>query len=89
MRTALIILGGFVLLAIFVLVARVAGGGAADKAMVIAAQVFIPVWLALAGVNMWVGVAKAGYAVAEELPIFLLIFALPAAAAAFIWWKFS
>jgi len=88
MRTALIILGGLVLLGIFVLVARLAGGDAADKAMVIATQVFIPVWLALAGVNMWVGVGK-GYSVAEELPIFLLIFALPAAAAAFIWWKFA
>lgn len=89
MRTAIIILGGFVLLGILVLVGRIAGGESADKAMVIAAQVFIPVWLALAGVNMWVGVAKAGYSVGEELPIFLLIFALPAAAAAFIWWKFS
>jgi hypothetical protein len=56
--------------------------------MVIAAQVFIPVWLALAGVNMWIGVGK-GFSVALELPIFLLIFALPAAAAAFVWWKFS
>ena len=89
MRTALIILGGFVLLGIFVFVARVAGGDAADKAMVIASQVFIPVWLALAGINMWVGVAKAGYSVGEELPIFLLISALPAAAAVFIWWKLS
>ncbi|MGH8642738.1 MAG: hypothetical protein ACRET6_13580 [Burkholderiales bacterium] len=88
MRTALIILGGFVLLGVFVLVARLAGGDAADRATVIATQVFIPVWLALAGVNMWVGVGK-GYSVAVELPIFLLIFALPAAAAAFIWWKFS
>ena len=89
MRTVLIILGGFVLLGVFVLVARLAGGGVADRAMVIASQVFIPVWLALAGVNMWVGVAKAGYSVGEELPIFLLISALPAAAAVFIWWKFS
>jgi len=89
MRTALIILGGFVLLAVFVLAARLAGGEAADKATVIAAQVFIPVWLALAGVNMWVGVTKAGFTVAQELPILLLIFALPAAAAAFIWWHYS
>ena len=88
MRTALIILGGFVLLGVFVLVARLAGGDAADKAMVIATQVFIPVWLALAGVNMWVGVSK-GYSVGEELPILLLIFAVPAAAATFIWWKWS
>jgi len=88
MRTALIILGGFVLLGVFMLVARLAGGDAADKAMVIATQIFIPVWLALAGVNMWVGVSK-GYSIGEELPIFLLISALPAAAAAFAWWKFS
>ena len=40
-------------------------------------------------VNMWMGVTSAGYSVAEELPIFLLIFALPAAGALFIWWKFS
>jgi hypothetical protein len=89
MRTALIILGGFVLLGVFMLVARLAGGDVADRAMVIAAQVFIPVWLALAGINMWVGISKAGYSLGEELPIFLLISALPVAAAAFVWWKFS
>lgn len=88
MRTALIILGGFALLGVFVLAARLAGGDAAHRAMVIAAQVFILVWLALAGVNMWVGVSK-GFSVTLELPIFLLIFALPAAAAAFVWWKLS
>jgi hypothetical protein len=27
--------------------------------------------------------------VAEELPIFLVIFALPAAVAAYVWWKFG
>jgi hypothetical protein len=36
---------------------------------------------------MWVGVAKAGYSVAEELPIFLLIFALPAAVAVLVKWR--
>jgi len=88
MRTVLIILGGFLLLGICVLVGRWLGGDN-TKAMVFAAQVFIPIWLAAAGINMWVGVAQAGYTVAEELPIFLVIFALPAAAAAFVWWKFS
>jgi len=88
MRTALIILGGFVLLGVFVLVARIAGGDAAARATIIAAQAFIPVWLTLAGVNMWIGVSK-GYSIGEELPIFLLISALPAAAAAFVWWKWS
>jgi hypothetical protein len=36
---------------------------------------------------MWVGVAKAGYSVGEELPIFLLIFGLPALAAILLKWK--
>ena len=57
--------------------------------MVTAAKIFLPVWLAAAAVNMWLGVATAGYSVREELPIFLLIFAVPAAAAGFAWWKFS
>jgi hypothetical protein len=38
---------------------------------------------------MWVGVNRAGYSVTEELPIFLLIFAIPAGVASFVWWKFS
>lgn len=54
-----------------------------------AAKVFLPLWLFAALFNMWVGVARAGYSVREELPIFLLIFALPAAVALFIWWRFS
>jgi hypothetical protein len=36
---------------------------------------------------MWVGVARAGYSVSEELPIFLLIFGLPGAVAIFLKWK--
>ncbi len=36
-----------------------------------------------------IGVAQAGYSVTEELPIFLVIFAIPAAIAAFVWWKFN
>ena len=38
--------------------------------------------------NLWVGVARAGYSVGEEMPIFLLIFAVPAAAAVLARWKF-
>jgi hypothetical protein len=87
MRTALVILGGFVLLGVMLLAGRWLGGDA-GRGIVVAAQIFIPVWLAAAGLNLWVGVAKAGYSIGEELPIFLLIFALPAAAAAFAWWKF-
>jgi hypothetical protein len=87
MRTAIIIVGGLVLLGLFALVgARFAGG---TPAMVAAVKIFIPVWLVVALVNMWVGVSRAGYSVAEEFPIFLFIFVIPAAVAAFIWWKYS
>lgn len=86
MRTALIILAGFVLLAIAVLAARQFGG---NKAMALAALLFIPLWLAAALLNMWIGVTRAGYSVGEELPIMLVIFAPPAALAGFLWWKFS
>ncbi len=37
---------------------------------------------------MYLGVRQAGYSVREELPIFLLIFLVPAAAALLLRWKF-
>ena len=86
MRTAIIIVGGVLLLGVFALVARFVGG---TQAIVMAAKLFIPVWLVAALINMWIGVARAGYSIAAELPIFLVIFAIPAVVAAFIWWKLS
>jgi len=44
--------------------------------------------LAATGPNMWIGVAKAGYSIADELPILLLLFAVPAAAAVLVRWRF-
>jgi len=88
MRTLMIIFGGFALLGICLAAGRFVGSGNA-KNLVLAAQLFLPLWLAAAGLNMYIGVTRAGYSVGEELPIFLLIFSLPAAAAAFVWWKFS
>ena len=88
MRTLIIILAGVVLLALAVLAGRWIAG-TPNAGMVTAAKVFLPVWLAAAAVNMWLGVATAGYSIREELPIFLLIFAVPAAAAGFVWWKFA
>lgn len=86
MRTIIIIVGGFVLLGLSVLAARWIGTG--TSSMVTAAKVFIPIWLVVALVNLWMG-TRAGYSVTEELPIFLLIFAAPAAVAALLWWKLS
>ena len=54
----------------------------------IAALVFIGLWFIAAAVNMYIGVARAGYSFMEELPIFLLIFGAPAVVAAILRWKF-
>ena len=45
--------------------------------MIAATQIFIAVWFVAALANMWMGVVRAGYSIAEELPIFLAIFAVP------------
>jgi hypothetical protein len=88
MRTVIIILGGFVLLAACISAARLIGSNGAAK-IGTATMVFVAVWFLAASINMWIGVEKAGYSVTEELPIFLLIFSLPAAVAGLIYWKFA
>jgi hypothetical protein len=88
MRTIVIILGGLLLLGVAILLPRWIGGGGTQM-MVTTAKVFIPIWLAVALLNMWIGVSRAGYSVAEEFPIFLIIFVVPAGVALFIWWKFA
>ena len=87
MRTVIIIAGGLVLLAVFLAVGRWMGGD--SLGMVRAAQYFIPPWLAVAAINLYIGVTQAGYTVAEEAPIFAVIFAIPAAVAAILWWRLS
>jgi hypothetical protein len=88
MRSVVIIAGGLFLLGLFVFVGRLVGGGTTHS-MVTGAKVFLPVWLVAGLVNMWIGVSRAGYSVAEELPIFLAIFLIPGIAAALVWWKLS
>ncbi|MEI9805808.1 MAG: hypothetical protein WDN48_17155 [Pseudolabrys sp.] len=48
-----------------------------------------PVWLAVAAVNMWIGVTRAGFTVMDELPILGLNFAVPAAIATIVIWQFA
>jgi hypothetical protein len=84
-----VIAGGLVVLGIFVLAGRLLSAGAPGIGMVTAVRWFIPVWLAGAGINMYIGVTRAGYSVAEEAPIFVLVFAIPAIVAALIAWSLS
>jgi hypothetical protein len=86
MRTAIIILAGLVLGALCFGVARVMTGGR-PSAMTTATAVFVIIWLICAATNMWIGVTRAGYSVAEELPIFLVIFLVPAIVAVVVRWR--
>ena len=38
---------------------------------------FAGIWAIAAGINLWVGVAHAGYTFAQEAPIFVVVFAVP------------
>jgi hypothetical protein len=87
MRTLIILAGGLLLWALCVAVARFSAGHD-PAAMTVATWVFLALWLLLAIANLWLGVASAGYTLREELPIFLLIFLLPAAVAVLARWKF-
>lgn len=89
LHTLKMIAGGLALLGLFLLVARLIGGPDSAASMTSAARWFIPLWFVGAGVNMWVGVSKAGYSVAEEAPTFLVVFAVPALVAVFLVWRFS
>ena len=88
MHTIMVISGGFVLLFVFVLIARSRSGGS-RSAISKAALVFVPVWFIAAAINMWVGVTQAGYSVAEEAPILGVVFGVPAIVAIFVWRRFS
>jgi hypothetical protein len=87
MRTLFFLLGGCVLWTVCLGAAKLLANSSPDSTR-IATGVFLVAWLVVAGANMWAGVTKAGYSVAEELPIFLLIFGLPAAVAVFVKWRF-
>lgn len=87
MRTGLFLLAGFLLLAGSLILGKLFTANYPGGPSV-ATALFLALWLVLTGANMWVGVARAGYAVAEELPIFLLLFGVPAVAALLLRWKF-
>lgn len=73
MHTVYVIGGGLILLALFVIIARVS-----NRRLASLLPWYWAAWLAATLVNLWVGVTQAGYTVAEELPIQLVVFAIPA-----------
>lgn len=87
MHMLFVITGGVLLLGVFALFGKLWGGDVAGIAA--AAKVFVPVWLVVALVNMWVGVTKAGYSVAQEMPILLVVFTVPAVVAVLVAWQLA
>ena len=87
MHMAMVIGGGLALLGIFVLFGWLWGASAAGMAL--AAKCFVPAWLAVALVNLWVGVNHAGYTVRQEAPILVLVFLVPALVAGVVAWQLS
>ena len=83
MHTVIVLAVGFGLFALSALVGCILGHG---RGVATAALVFLPLWFVGAGINMYMGVEQAGYSVAEEVPMFLLVFAVPAVAALIVWW---
>lgn len=83
MHTLIVIGSGLFLLGFALLTGNWTSAGVSTAALV-----FIPVWLALSTVNLWLGVTRAGYSVAEELPILAVVFAIPAIVALVAWWFF-
>ena len=76
MHTLKVIAAGICLLVLFLLVGRLLGGS--NAAIGRATYYFIAAWLVAAAINLAIGVIRAGYSVAQELPIFLIVFGVPA-----------
>jgi hypothetical protein len=76
MRTLIIIAIGFALLGVTVAIGRASG-----LSFETLRPWFTGFWTLAAAVNMYLGVAFAGYTFAAELPIFVLIAAVPVVAA--------
>jgi hypothetical protein len=85
MRTVLFLAAGLFLLAACLLLGRLFSTNY-PSATYAATITFMFLWLGISGFNLWVGVSKAGYTVADELPIFLLIFGVPALIAVILKW---
>lgn len=87
MHMLLVITGGILLLGVFALFGKLWGGDFAG--IVTGAKLFVPVWFAIALINMWVGVTRAGYTITQELPILIVIFAVPAILAGVAIWQLA
>lgn len=84
MHTAIVVGIGLAVLGACSLAGRLLGSWSGLRTALL---VFLPLWFIGAGINMYIGVKQAGYSVADEAPVFVVVFAIPAAVALGLWWK--
>jgi hypothetical protein len=84
MHTLMLVVGGLVALGIFMLAAVLLKRGAADGA-----RIFILPWLAASLVNMAFGLYWANIPFSVELPVLVVVFGVPAAAAWYVARRFG
>ena len=89
MHTVKVIVVGFAVLALCLVAGRLMGGAGQSTLLARSALVFVGLWFVGAGINMWIGVSRAGYSVKEEIPFFFIVFLIPAAVALLVWWRYS
>lgn len=83
MRTLVFVVGGLFLFLLLLFTTQ-----RSDKAAVArTCLVFIGIWLLVALGNMIYGVVEAGYSLAEEATVALVVFLPPAALASIVWWR--
>lgn len=87
MHTLIVLGGGLALMVACGLLGHAFGNGMPGALKGIA--VFVPLWLVLCAVNLWIGVSKAGYSLADEGPVFAGVFGALAGIAACFYWRFS
>jgi hypothetical protein len=85
MHTVGVIAIGLMLLGLCTLVGHAIAG---PPGTAIATLVFLPLWFIGAGINLLIGVKRAGYPLADEAPIFVVVFAIPAAIALLAWSRY-
>ncbi|KWF27857.1 hypothetical protein WL84_12330 [Burkholderia cenocepacia] len=76
MHTLLTIVAGVLLLAVFLLFGQL--WDTQPTSLNWAAKAFVVIWFGVSVFNLWIGVYRAGYGVREELPIFVIVFGVPA-----------
>jgi phage shock protein PspC (stress-responsive transcriptional regulator) len=86
MRTLILIASGLALWGAMLGLAK--SFGTTPSAMRTTTIAFVILWGVIAAVNMYIGVARAGYSVREELPIFFAIWLAPAIPALLVRWRF-